>query len=71
MGKFGIMLLALSCTKAVGQSAQPECAIQGSTIISQHDPAMRVGLPRAAKYVGGDRCLLYGIADCENALQRL
>ena len=26
---------------------------------------MRVELPRAAQYVGGDRWVLYGIADCE------
>ncbi len=63
--KFAIVWLALSCATAVGQDTQPERVIQGNAIISQRDPAMRIELPRAAQYVGGDRWILYGIADCE------
>ena len=61
----GMALLALSCAMAVGQDTQLERVIQGSTVISQRDPAMQVELPRAARYVGGDRWVLYDIADCE------
>jgi len=65
MRKSAMTLFALGCAMAFGQGPQPERAIQGGTIISRRDPAMRIELPRTAKYVGGDRWELYGIADCE------
>jgi hypothetical protein len=65
MMKSGVVLQALSCVMVASQDTQPERVIQGNTIISQRDPAMRVELPRATQYVGGDRWVLYGIADCE------
>jgi hypothetical protein len=60
-----LALLAMNFAVAVSQESQPERVVQGSTIISQHDPAMRIELPREAQYLGADRWILYGIADCE------
>src|SRR6478609_8540531 len=60
-----LALLATNFAVAVSQESQPERVVQGSTIISQHDPAMRIELPREAQYLGADRWVLYGVADCE------
>ncbi|HEY1215485.1 MAG TPA: hypothetical protein VGE93_17785 [Bryobacteraceae bacterium] len=34
-------------------------------ITSERDPRVRIELPKSAQYVGADRWVLYGIADCE------
>jgi hypothetical protein len=60
-----MVLLTVSCAMALGQNTKPERIIQGNTIMSQRDPAMRIELPQSTHYVGGDRWVLYGIADCE------
>lgn len=58
------LLMALPLRAAAG--LPPPAAV-----IGRHDirlvgpPAIRVRLPGAARYVGGDRFVLYGIADCE------
>lgn len=49
----------------IAQSAAPERKVEGNVITSQHDPAVRIRLPNAVQYVGADRWVLYGIADCE------
>jgi len=46
------------------QSA-PERNVAGSAVSSTHDPHVQIHLPESAKYVGADRWILYGIADCE------
>ena len=53
------------CGLAVGQQKKPERTVQGSSVISRRDPAMRIVLPSAARYVGADRWDLYDLADCE------
>jgi hypothetical protein len=66
MKSLGIMaVLAMSCVVGVAQDLRPERVVKGSTITSQRDPAMRIELPPQAQYVGGDRWVLYGVADCE------
>lgn len=47
------------------QTAPPERKVEGSVLISERDPAVRIQLPQAVQYVGADRWLLYGMADCE------
>jgi hypothetical protein len=47
------------------QSATPDRVVTRSTISSNHDPRIQIHLPESAKYVGADRWVLYGIADCE------
>ena len=39
--------------------------VSGTAISSAHDPHVQIHLPEAAKYVGADRFVLYGVADCE------
>jgi hypothetical protein len=34
-------------------------------ITSEHDPHVRIQLPKSVQYVGANRWILYGIADCE------
>jgi hypothetical protein len=43
----------------------PERRVRNNAIISEHDPKVRIELPKSAQYVGADRWELYGIADCE------
>jgi hypothetical protein len=46
-------------------AAGPERKVEGNVITSAHDPAVRIELPRSVQYLGADRFVLYGIADCE------
>lgn len=43
----------------------PERKVEGTTITSRHDPAIRITLPAAAQYVGAHRWDLYNVADAE------
>ena len=54
----------LFCNGAHGQVTVPERKVEGSVVISR-DPAMRITLPKEARYVGADRWTLYDVADCE------
>jgi hypothetical protein len=57
---------AISCCALFAtQNQVPERRVQGNTTISAHDPKLRVRLPESVRYVGADRWVLYGIADCE------
>jgi hypothetical protein len=49
----------------MAQTAPPERKVVGNVVTSQHDPTVRIELPKAARYVGADRWVLYDIADCE------
>jgi hypothetical protein len=53
------------CALFATQNQVPERRVQGNTTISAHDPKLRVRLPESVRYVGADRWVLYGIADCE------
>jgi hypothetical protein len=39
--------------------------VKGNTVISNHDPAVQIRLPPSVRYLGKDRWVLYGIADCD------
>lgn len=47
------------------QTNSPERKVEGNVITSGRDPSVRIRLPTSAQYVGADRWVLYGIADCE------
>jgi len=49
----------------IGQDSLPERTVQKNIITSKRDPAIRIALPEDAKYVGAERWVLYGVADCE------
>ena len=48
-----------------GQVTAPDRTVQGSTLTSTHDPAVRITVPKSAQYDGAERFVLYGVADCE------
>ncbi len=52
-------------TFLIGQDSLPERTVQKNVITSKRDPAIRIKLPEDVKYVGAERWVLYGIADCE------
>lgn len=61
-----MLVLSFLCgATLVAQNAPPERKVAGSVVVSEHDPAVRIGLPKDVQYVGADRWTLYGIADCE------
>jgi hypothetical protein len=61
-----VLLLSFLCGGALtGQTALPERRVSGNVVTSLRDPAVRIELPKAVQYVGADRWVLYGIADCE------
>src|ERR1700730_7483224 len=53
------------CMSFAAQNKAPERTVQGNTITSEHDPKLTIRLPESVHYVGADRWVLYGIADCE------
>jgi hypothetical protein len=59
----GIALLLLGSVAA--QVDHPERKVEGNAITSEHDPKVRIQLPKPVQYVGADRWVLYDIADCE------
>jgi hypothetical protein len=59
------LAIVLCCAFLRGQTAGPERRVEGNVITSERDPAVRVHLPKSAEYVGADRWVLYGMADCE------
>lgn len=58
-----IVLLSVSLS---GQDPNtPERTVQQNVITSARRPAIRIELPTEARYLGADRWILYGVADCE------
>ncbi len=60
-----LVLSFLSGATIAAQAVPPERKVAGNVITSERDPAVRIELPKPAHYVGVDRWILYGIADCE------
>jgi hypothetical protein len=60
-----LLALAFAPALLLQQTSAPERKVAGSAVSSTHDPHMQIHLPESAKYVGADRWILYGIADCE------
>ena len=56
-----------SSTAALGADEQTTLArtVTGTSIVSDHDPAIRISLPPGAVYVGAVRWPLYKVADAE------
>jgi hypothetical protein len=63
LARIAIALLAGGALAA--QSPAPERKVAGSVISSEREPRADIELPRSVQYVGADRWVLYGIADCE------
>jgi hypothetical protein len=55
----------LFCSVLAAQTKTPERTVEGNVITSERDPKVQIQLPKSVRYVGADRWVLYGIADCE------
>jgi hypothetical protein len=55
----------LCCAFLAAQTGLPERTVQDNVVSSDHDPKVRVQVPKSAQYIGGDRWVLYDIAGCE------
>ena len=60
-----IVIVVLFCGCLAAQTKNPERKVEGNVIGSERDPQVRIQLPKSVQYVGADRWVLYGIADCE------
>ena len=54
----------VSCLAAATQTPERK-VVNNNIIISDHDPKVRIELPKSVWYVGVDRLVLQDIADCE------
>jgi hypothetical protein len=59
-----IILVFFACSLGAAASG-PERRVEHNVIVSERDPKVRIELPKSVQYVGADRWVLYGIADCE------
>jgi hypothetical protein len=55
----------LVCSSLGAQDKAPERRVQANVVISDRDPSLQIQLPKQVHYVGADRWILYGVADCE------
>lgn len=62
---FGVLALLVIASAAAAADRSPERVVQGSTIVSAHDPAVTVRLPKDVRYAGAARWDLYDICDAE------
>jgi hypothetical protein len=60
-----IIIVILFCGCLAAQTRNPERKVEGNAITSENDPKVRIELLKSVQYVGADRWVLYGIADCE------
>jgi hypothetical protein len=66
LGLLVVLASSFLCSATLtAQNAPPERKVAGNVVTSQRDPAVRIELPKTVQYVGGDRWILYNIADCE------
>jgi hypothetical protein len=60
-----IIIIVLCACSLVASAKAPERRVEHNVIISERDPNVRIKLPKSVRYVGADRWVLYGMADCE------
>ena len=61
-----VIAVGLVLGSFAAQGVSPERKVLGGNVVaSERDPRVRVRLPREVQYVGADRWVLYGMADCE------
>ena len=60
-----VILTTILTGAVAAQVGGPERRVQNDVVISDRNPKTEIRLPKAAQYVGADRWVLYGIADCE------
>ena len=60
-----VLVTLLPCASPASTTDGVERYVRGNVVISPGDPRVRVVVPRSAQYVGTDRWVLFGIANCE------
>jgi hypothetical protein len=60
-----IVVVILLCGSLATQIKGPQRKVDGNVITSEREPKIRIQVPKSVQYVGADRWVLYGIADCE------
>src|SRR5215469_7686961 len=65
LSKYVTLAVFFAWTLLGAPALAPERTVSDHTIISPHDPKVRIQLPTGTHYAGGDRFVLYEIADCE------
>ncbi|WP_147417608.1 hypothetical protein [Sphingomonas cavernae] len=67
--RFGLAVAMLMLTGSVPLAAQapaaPTARVEGNAVAHPGDPALTISVPEGATYVGSERFMLYGVADCE------
>jgi len=51
----GIVFAVFLTVFAAAQVKAPERRVENNVIVSEHDPKVRIELPKSAQYVGADR----------------
>lgn len=59
-----VALAILLCAGAA-DAAGAHRYVEGTTVVSDKDPRVRLQLPHSMSYVGSNRWVLFGIADCQ------
>src|ERR1700758_3667235 len=59
-----ILVAFVSCLVAAAEAPEHK-VVNNNIIMSDHDPKVRIELPKSVWYVGVDRFVLQEIADCE------
>ena len=65
LGLVSYQVSARHLALAAAMPEAPERKASGNVVVSERDPKINIGVPKSAKYVGADRWILYGVADCE------
>jgi hypothetical protein len=60
-----VAVVSAGCLALALATTAPERKVTGNVITSEHDPSVRIELPKSVQYLGTDHFVLYGIADCE------
>lgn len=65
LGLVAYQVSARRLALAAAAPEAPERKVSSNAVISERDPKIRIEVPKSAQYVGADRWVLYGVADCE------
>jgi len=60
-----LVFAGLCCAILAAQTGWPDRKVDRNLVVSDHDPAVRIQLPKTVQYLGSVRWPLYDIADCE------
>lgn len=62
---FALLLLAATASASPAEDRAPAARIERHRVVHAGPPALAIGVPAKAAYVGALRFPLYGVADCE------